>query len=201
MRVWIDETELQGCAGIEDALEKARVHSEEHGRLIVDIDADGQPIDDALLDAPPADAAGISELRMRTTDPIAFLTETLASARESLVLVREDQGQAADHLRTGQMEPAVESLMAVLTGWHAVRDVVDQTAALAEIDLGSFEYKGSSADANITKLSETLSEIKDSLTRQDWSSLGDAIEYDLDEQAQEWDGMLDAMAQRVRQGV
>ncbi len=199
MRVWIDNTELQASSSLSDALDQAREHSEQTGRLIIDIIADGQPIDDDMLENPPTDEAGISELRLTTTDPVAFLTETLQSAREAIMLVREDQGSAADHLRTGNLNPAVESLSAVLTGWQAVRDVVGQSAALADIDLSTLAFQNTTADACIAKLGETLGEVRDNLTRQDWSSLGDTIEYDLDEQAQRWDSMLEAMAQLVKQ--
>jgi hypothetical protein len=201
MRVYIDETELESNASIAEALDAARDHAESTGRLIVDIHADGEAINDELLDNPPSDNAGISELRLITTDPVAFLMETFASARESLALVREDQSTAADHLRTGELEPAVESLNAILTGWQAVGDVVAQSAELAEIDLNTFEFGGTNASTTIEKLSETLFEIRTNLTHQDWSALGDAIEYDLDELANQWDTLLGALAQRVQSGV
>ncbi|MAO24691.1 MAG: hypothetical protein CMJ35_09225 [Phycisphaerae bacterium] len=201
MRVWIDNNELQATDSVSNALDLARDHSEQSGRLIVDIEADGNPIDDAHLDNPPEDDAGINELRFTTTDPVAFLVETFASARESLALVREDQGTVADHLRTGELEPAVEALNAVLTGWQAVGDVVGQSAELAQIELEGFEFGGTKALDCFAKLGQTLSEVRDNLTQQDWSSLGDTIEYDLDEQAQQWDAMLDALTQRVQAGV
>lgn len=201
MRVFIDQTELNTNPSIADALDAAREHAENAGRLIVDIHADGEAIDDELLDNPPSDSAGINELRLTTTDPVAFLVETFASARESLGLVREDQSTAADHLRKGELEPAVESLNAILTGWQAVGEVVAQSAELADIDLNSFEFEGTTASAAIEKLGDTLFEIRTNLTHQDWSSLGDAIEYDLDDLAKQWDALLDALAQRVRSGV
>ena len=200
MRVMIDNTELQTSDSIANALDAAREHAEKSGRLIVDINADGEPIDDTLLDNPPEDNAGIALLELTTTDPVAFLVETFSSARESLALVREDQGTAADHIRTGQLEPAVESLNAIMTGWQAVGDVVSQSAELADIDLASFSFENTSATECIGKLSDTLFEIRTNLTHQDWSSLGDAIEYDLDEQAQQWDALLVALTQRVQQG-
>ncbi|MFG0313798.1 MAG: hypothetical protein ACF8LL_06405, partial [Phycisphaerales bacterium] len=88
MRVYIDNTELEANNSIADALNAAREHAENDGRLIIDIIADGQTIDDAMLDNPPSDSGGISELRLTTTDPVAFLMETFARARESLALVR-----------------------------------------------------------------------------------------------------------------
>lgn len=201
MRVFIDDTELNTNPSIADALDAAREHAENTGRLIVDIHADGETIDDALLDNPPSDSAGINELRLTTTDPVAFLVDTFASARESLVLVREDQSSAADHLRTGALEPAVEALNSVLTGWQAVGEVVSQSAELADIDLNTFSFNGTTASATIEKLGDTLFEIRTNLTHQDWSALGDAIEYDLDELATQWDALLGALSQRVQSGV
>ncbi|MHA7812144.1 MAG: hypothetical protein ACX94C_01950 [Phycisphaerales bacterium] len=201
MRVYIDNTEIQASTSIADALDAAREHADNGGRLIIDILADGQAIDDELLENPPSDDAGIAELHLTTTDPVAFLTETFASARESLTLVREDQTTAADHLRTGELEPAVEALNGVLTGWQAVGDVVAQSAELADIDLNSFEFDGQQAKDVIEKLGDTLLEIRANLTHQDWSSLGDCLEYDLDDLAKQWDALLAALAQRVKAGV
>jgi len=201
MRVWIDSTELEATDSVSDALDRARAHSEDSGRLIIDIQADGETIDDAMLDNPPEDNAGIDELRLTTTDPVAFLVETFLSARESLTLVRDDQGSVADYLRTGDLEPAIVSLNAVLTGWQAVGDVVSHSAELAQIDLANFEFNGTTAHVCITKLGEALTEIRTNISAQDWSALGDSIEYDLDELAQQWDALLSALTQRVQQGV
>ena len=124
MKLWIDDTQIDATDNLEAAFEIARKHAEDAGRLIIDIQADGQPIDDALIDEPPTDAGGISELRLTTTDFGSFLIETISSAKEALDLTREDQIEAADQIRTGEFDPAIESLKAVLEGWHAVRDVV-----------------------------------------------------------------------------
>ena len=178
----------------------ARDHAESNGRLIIDIFADGNPIDESILDNPPADNAGINELRLQTTDPVAFLGETFASARESLALVREDQGTTAASLRTGELEPAIESLNAVLTGWQAIGEVVAQSAELVDIDLSTFTFKDKSANDCVQKLGDTLFEIRTNLTHQDWSALGDAVEYDLDELANDWNALLEALDAHVRAG-
>ena len=197
MRVWIDQTELQSATNLDEALELARVHSEQSGRLIIDILADGKPLDESMLESNKQPDA-ISELRLTTTDPGAFLSETLHTARETLTLIREDQGTAADHLRTGQLEAAVEALTAVLQGWQAVRDVVDQSAELAGIDVTTMSFAGTTGSACIERLGVTLREIRDALAKQDWSTLGDSIEYDLDEQAEHWDTLMSAMSDRVQ---
>jgi hypothetical protein len=203
MQLWIDNTQLDTDDNLEAAFEIARKHAEDAGRLIIDIQADGQPIDDALIDTPPTDAAGINELRLTTTDYSAFLIETIESAKDALQLTGEDQTAAADGLRTGELAPAIESLKAVLEGWHAVRDVVGQAGALAEINIDTLaitDAKGKTitGDQCIDALSKTLAEVRDCLGRSDWSSLGDAIEYDLEEHIIAWNALLDAMIQAIK---
>lgn len=203
MQVWIDDTQLEAATNLDAAFETARAHAEQHGRLIIDVLADGSPIDDALIDAPPTDStAGISELRLTTTEPRAFMTETAHNAKEALLLTREDQQRAADLLRQGEVPSAMESLKAALEGWHAVRDVVGQTALLAEIDIDALSFTPADAQQTtgaqtIEQLSATLEEVRSSIGSQDWSSLGDAIEYDLSEQSRAWEALLDEMIARI----
>jgi hypothetical protein len=202
MELWIDDTQLDTVESIELAFEIARKHAEDAGRLIIDIQADGQPIDDTLLDEPPTDSAGITELRLTTTDHLAFLTETVMSAKDALELTREDQSNAADQIRTGELEPAIESLKAVLEGWHAVRDVVGQSAALAGINIDTLSLTDAKS-ATVTgaqcvdALSKALAEVRNCLGKQDWASLGDAVEYDLDEQITTWNALLDSMIKQI----
>lgn len=198
MQLWIDNTQLQDPQCLESAFDLAREHAEKTGRLIIDIQADGQPIDDALLDEPPTDTAGISELKLTTTDLVAFLVETIHSAKEALALTREDQNNAADQIRTGDLEPAIGSLKAVLEGWHAVRNVVEQTAVLGNFEVQSLVVADTTGAACIESLSKALQEIRTQLEKQDWSSLGDALDCDLDEEATRWDALLDAMIVRIR---
>jgi len=193
MLIWIDDTQLDSIDNLEAAFELARKHAEDANRLIIDIQADGQPIDDRLLDEPPTNDAGIRELRLTTTDHTAFLSETIQSAKEALQLTREDQVSATDHIRGGALEPAIESLQAVLEGWHAVRDVVGQSAALAEIDVNNLVVANTTGQECIECLSKILADIRASLEKQDWASLGDAIEYDLEEQVINWGILLSSL--------
>ncbi|PCI09728.1 hypothetical protein COB72_05715, partial [bacterium] len=153
---------------------------------------------DALLDEPPTDDAGINELRLTTTDYNAFLIETIETAKDALVSTQGDQIEAADQIRTGELEPAIESLKSVLEGWHAVRDVVGQSAALAGIDIDTLEItdaKGTTITGAqcVDALSKALAEVRNCLGKSDWASLGDAIEYDLEDQANTWTALLNAM--------
>jgi len=200
MQLWIDDTQLDTIDSLELAFELARKHTEQTHRLIIDIQADGHPIDEHLLDEPPSSCAGITELRLITTDHDSFLTETIHTAKEALVLTRVDQQRAANEIRSGEMSDAMESLNAVLEGWHAVKEVVEQAAALAEIDIEALSFGETTGARCIENLSKALAEVRASLEKQDLSSLGDAIEYDLDEQSVAWETLLIAMIGAIGSG-
>lgn len=197
MQITLDAETLSTTDSIESALDAAREHAESAGRLIVEIHADGSPIADELLDNPPSDSQGIKELHFVSVDPIEFMVQTLRDTRESLAGTKAEQTIAAGLVQSGKLTEAIESLGSILEGWHAARDVVDQLSALAEIDLNTLQIDDTSGAECINGLTQTLAEVRDAVTSEDWSSLGDLLEYDLDQQASAWMSLIDALEHRV----
>ena len=197
MQIWLDAETMDATDSIEGALAAARERAEQSGRLIVEIHADGSPIPDALLDDPPSESCGIQELRFVTVDPVEFMVQTLRDTRESLDATKAEQTVAAGLIQSGKLSEAIASLGSILEGWQAARDVVDQLSALAEIDLGSLAIDDTTGNECINGLSHTLGEIRNAVTNEDWSSLGDLLEYDLDQQASNWMSLVDTLEHRV----
>lgn len=193
MQITLDAETLSTTDSIESALDAARERAEASGRLIVEIHADGAPIADELLDNPPSDSQGISELHFVSVDPKEFMLQTLSDTRESLAGTKAEQTIAAGLVQSGKLTEAIESLGSILEGWHAARDVVDQLSALAQIDLNTLQIDDTSGAECINGLTQTLGEVRDAVTSEDWSSLGDLLEYDLDQQASAWMSLIDAL--------
>ena len=208
MRIFIDDTRLDDAPDAPTAIALAREHIDGADRLIIDINADGEPAPDAILDGTD-DGASIAELRFTTADTGAFLSETVHAAKESLDLIRKDQTTAAEQIRAGEMEDAMHALRAIMEGWQGVRDVVDQVAQLAGADAATLEAHSEahsetgseggaeSGQAIIADLGAALTEIRDTLAQEDWASLGDVVEYDLATLADRWDALLDALIERA----
>ena len=204
MRIFIDDTRLDDAPDAPTAIALAREHIDGADRLIIDINADGEPAPDAILDGTD-DGASIAELRFTTADTGTFLSETVHAAKESLDLIRKDQTTAAEQIRAGEMEDAMHALRAIMEGWQGVRDVVDQVAQLAGADAATLEAHSEagpedgaeSGQAIIADLGAALTEIRDTLAQEDWASLGDVVEYDLATLADRWDALLDALIERA----
>ncbi len=202
MQLWIDDIEIESPDSLEAAFEIAREQTEKNGRLIIDILADGQPIKDELIDDMPNDSAGISQLRMSTTDARSFIIDILKSAQESLQITEADQQSATELIHAGNFKDAIATLSAIIEGWHAVREVIDQTADLSDLDVNTLsivDAKGNTTNGEqcIESLTKALEELRSSIQQQDWSSLADAIEYDLNDQINLWNALLNTMIENI----
>ncbi len=200
MKLIIDgQTAADGVEGVSQAIDLARDRAAEQGRLIIEIKADGRPAG-TLLDSPPEDTAGVGEIDVVTADRSAFLSETLYDAKDALGRVRVDQKQAANMIDQGQVNDATASLGPVMEGWQAVRTVVDQAATLLGVDLHVFVVDGTPAAETVSGFASDLVELRNAVTNEDWSALGDVLAFDLEERAQGWDALLDGLIGHAKAG-
>jgi len=198
MQIWIDNTQLSDAPDLNAALEQARVHAETGGRLIVDILVDGQPAPDELFDDEPEGLDEINELRFTTADTNELIIETAQTAIESVELLKADLEAGAQQIRAGDLQDSMETMRSILDGWQAMRDIVDQITQITSIDIQSIKVGEEMGSEIIDSLSKSLSEVRETLQNEDWSSLGDVIEYDLNELAVKWSAMLSALIEAVK---
>ncbi len=197
MQIWIDNTQLNDAPDLSAALDLAREHAESAGRLIVDILVDGQPAPDSIFEEDSPDHSSINEMRFTTADIKALIVESAQTAIDSIELLKSDQDAGVEQIRSGEIADSMETMRSIMEGWQAVRDIVDQIAQLAGIDIPSFSVGADTGAQIVQSLSDALSEVRETLQNEDWSSLGDVIEYDLTEQAAKWSSLLSALIQRV----
>lgn len=193
MQIWIDNTQLNDATDINEALDNARLHAESAGRLIIDILVDGQPAPDELYGETPETLGPIQELRFTTADTQSMVNESIETAIDSIELLKADQVQGAQQIRSGELGDAMESLRAILEGWQAIRDMVDQVTQITDLDIQSVQVGNEQGSEIVQSLSTALSEVRETLQSEDWSSLGDVIEYDLEELATKWSALLSAL--------
>ncbi len=197
MRVTMDgQTITDQAEGVAQAIEMVRERAESLGRLVIEVIADGQPAPD-LLDAMPADPAGVRELGVTTAKKSLFLRETLAQARETLERTRADQAQAAGRIDAGEIAEALGSLRAIIEGWQLVRAVVDQAAALSGLVCDDLRSGDEPGGVVVRALADDLVALRDAVSREDWSGLSDNLACDLDARAVQWIGLIDDLAART----
>jgi hypothetical protein len=194
MRVLLDDHEID-CEPrtIARAIDVARESAAETGRIVIEILGDGRSVDQGLLENPPADTAGLAELKLVTADPGAFVAVTLSDTHQLLDEAGAAHQRAADELMAGHRDQAIAPLREALEAWAVVRDVVEKSAALLAVDPRAADTPSGPGADIIDALTARLADIKQALTRQDDAALSDILAYDMPEQVEHWHALLKAL--------
>ncbi len=202
MKVFLDDQMLsESPQSVAGALEAGRLAAESRGRMVIEVNADGQPLTPELLENPPQHAAGIVELKMISTAPGPFIRTTLLDAVELLDPLEREQAEAVRLLQTGQIEEAFDPLQRALLSWSILRDLVDKSSQLGLTDPsrvivhGGDWSTGRAGGEFIADLALHLGEVKRTLEIQDFTALADVLDGDLAADARAWGHFLRAMAE------
>ena len=205
VRVFLDgELQNNTQPGLGDALRDAASRAEAAGRMIVEVVADGKPLEDAALAHPDRYQHPILELRLTSIEPKELVRSTLLGAEDALEQAKADQYTAAEMIQSGQLDEARDPLASMLETWQAVREVVTRGSQVLRVDLDRVDLAKASggrlggrvADRS-NELFATLDELKSALAREDWSAVGDSLAYDFDELVNSWQVMLRSLADHV----
>lgn len=201
MQVFLDGERLDGAASsIANALSVGAARARARGRIIIEAKADGQALSDEQIqgDGP---SHGVGELRLLSADPRTLVKVTLGDGAEALRALIDEQRHVASLLHQDKAQEAIAGLQGVFQTWQTVRDLVDRSAAVLESDFGSLALAGLPAGENVAgasvRLLTHLRAVKTALGHQDWSHLGDLLEYDLVDEARAWERILSALAEHV----
>lgn len=201
MRVLLDDRPLEiDPPSVAGAISAARAAVEADNRIVIEILADGRSIDHSILETPPADSGGLSELKFVTADPNAFVAVTLSDTHALLDEASASHQQAADELTAGNRDRAIDPLRGALESWAVVRDVIEKSASLLAIDPRAIECDAGTGGAIIDGLTDTLTEIKRALGEQDDAALADVLAYDMPEQIERWRGLLGTLEKTAAAG-
>ncbi|MEN0020336.1 MAG: hypothetical protein AAF747_05585 [Planctomycetota bacterium] len=200
MRVMVDESCVaEQAESLGEALQAAAAHAEQAGRVVIEVHADGQPLDAAHLDNPDGFDQSCGELSLTTADPASFVRVSLLEAVDALTAAVADQTTAADALESGDVAAAMDRLGASLEIWESVNAVVDRSSRVLRItpaDLVPANESGS-IDAALGELTAALNRVRDTRAVEDWAGLADVLRYDLKECADQWTALLRGAADKL----
>jgi leucyl aminopeptidase (aminopeptidase T) len=201
MKVYLDGRPLTVPQPVtmSSALRAATVEAGRAGRVIVEVEVDGSPAAESLLEDPPEEAVG-EEVKMVSVEPRSLVRVTLMDAADALDSARQRQTRCAELIQIGKIDEALAPLSEAIQTWQTVRDAVEKSAAMLGMELrelgGGADEHG--LDELVTVLAERLGEVRRSLSGEDWSALADVLAYDMGEQADRWKVALNAAADGLR---
>ncbi len=205
MRAYLDDQPLElEETTLTAAVVAGKREADAKGRMIIEVWADGEKAPPSDLANPPGRAPYASEVRFVSVEPRALVAEALAEAAENLEAVRGPQREAAAALARGERGEAMGRVGSCLKAWESARKAIQEGAAVLGVTPAQLAGPGASEErcaAAIDDLLSALKEVQRSIQDEDVASLGDVLEYDLDELAETWIELLVEMAEHVRSRV
>lgn len=205
MRIFVDDKPLADHEAPESgslAQILAAVTASTPDRMIVEAIADGIEIPAGHLSEPPETDPYAQELRFKTADPSLLVRETLFDAADALRGIREVQQTCASLIQSGDKAGALADLSNVVSVWDQVNRAWELSRAVDGVDLHSTSTVSDAAGTDIeqatARLNESLRELQRALLAMDWSELADVLSFEMDEQADQWSGIMSRLADTVR---
>ncbi len=198
MQVFLDGDPIQSeGASLAAALASGSSLAAQRGRVVIEVHADGNLLDEAALGADHA----VSELRLTSADPYLLVQATLDDAAAALDQLARDQSSAARLVHQDRLQEAVGSLQHVFQTWQTVKDVAERASSLLNEDLLAVpvEVKGKALVGHVLsqELLVRLRGVKQALSRDDWSRLADMLGSELVDLASRWHQLMQGLAKYV----
>jgi len=200
MPVKIDDQPVSLEAGsLRALLAAARDHLAPAGRMVVQVQVDGQPVVDEALDSDqPADFAG-KEVQMFSATPAELAVGALEQSREQIAEARQQQEDAAELLQKDEPAKALDLVGGSIAGWIQAQQAVTSVAQLLGLDLTAIKVDDQDVASRTQELLTRLVELKELLEANDHVALADALAYEWPETTDRWDAALGAMVKHIEE--
>jgi hypothetical protein len=185
------------AAALAEGVNQARTR----GRVIIEVKGDGAMLGDDALSNPSDTEGQFGLVQLISADPRNLVKVTLGDGAEALRALLDEQQRVAELIHADKGQEAVAGLQAIFQTWQTIKDLVERGATLLDTDLSVVELSGLPEGETFSKASTRLlthlRRVKTALGSQDWSALADVLQYDLCDEAQAWEKLLDALADHV----
>ena len=209
MRVRLDGEDVRNPgATLATAIDAARLKAEERGRVVVEVRLDGRALTEEELARVDRSERMGSVVEFVSAEPRSLVRVTLLELIPMLEGALAQQDHASDEIGAGRMQEGLQALASALEIWNGVQRAVGDGVRLLGMEVGdvTLAHADSGADPEpladrVERLAACLTEIKRSLQAQDVSALCDVLSYDLKEEGERWQGVLQSLADLATQTV
>jgi hypothetical protein len=183
---------------IESLLNAARQHLLPSGRVVVEVEVDGEKIDEQVMEADRSAVEAGSQLSLRSADPAELAITVLEQVTEQLQTVETDQREVAELFQQDDQAGALERLSSVLQVWQQTQQAVTQCLEIAGVDIEQLNVQDEPATQVIDLLLEQMRSLRDSLSTSDTVAVADVLMYEWPHVIVKWDALVRELMQRIR---
>ena len=198
MSIYLDDepVELPG-PDLGAVLGQAQERLADLGRMIIEVQRDGQTLSPAELDAAEDAPVADSEWRLLTADPRELAVTTLQQVMQRLDDARQAQLAAAELLQQDQPAEAMKRVGEAVEAWQQTQQAVLYSATLVGIELDGRSVGDQPVDETIKLLLDQLKRVRDLLVAGDTVGLADALAYEWPETIDRWQTLVGQMIEWV----
>jgi hypothetical protein len=202
MHVLIDgqRSELQADT-VSAVLSAAADAAKQRGRIIVEVEVDGELTTGAALDAIFDGQTRAEEIRLSTADLTEQVRRALSAAQTELSSVDELQCQAAELIEGGQTAAAFQRLGEALEIWQRVQEAISIGSSLMELPLHELMVNGEPGSDLVERLGRHLRVMLQSLKTDDPIGLSDTLLYEMPPVIQDWRDLLSDLKRMSGKGI
>ncbi|MEE9211724.1 MAG: hypothetical protein V3U29_03625, partial [Phycisphaeraceae bacterium] len=198
MTVFLDDqqTQLDG-QNLGAVLAAAKDHLDPTGRVIVEVQLDGQPLIGDDLANKQNDPIEDHELRLYSVEPAQLGVAALEQVREALDRARQNQTQAAELLQQDQPVEAMNQINQAFDIWLQAQQAVMQSARLAGLELDEVRVDDRPLTDLTDALIDQLKSMRDLLAASDTVALADALAYEWPETIDQWQAAIGRVIEAI----
>lgn len=202
MSIFLDGEAVDLTGGdLASLLEAAKTHLDATGRVVVEVQIDGQALNERQLEQRQTVEVSGKEVRLYSANPVELAVETLNGVRKRLGDAAEAQERAAELFQADDASAALEQIGQVIEAWLQTQQAVLNSAMLLHIDLEAFSVGGRPLKQFTDELLDRLNELRTLIEASDTVALADALAYEWPELTNRWDQLVEALVASIeRQG-
>ena len=138
----------------------------------------------------------VNRVDVETAAPAAFLRQCLEEAIGPLQQAADATIALSARYRGSDLTGCHEGLTALATELRGLTSLVAMLGVL-QIDLGAFSSEGVAAADQLERFAAALDSVVAAQESQDWLTVADVLEYDLEPAIRRWVALLTAVAERL----
>ena len=198
MSIYLDDesVELPGD-DLNAVLEQARQRLADSGRIVVEVQRDGQTFDSSELESPQNTPVADSEWRLYSADPRELAVATLRQVPQRLADAQEAQAAAAELLQQDRPAIAMTHVAEALEAWQQAQRAMLYSATLVGIDLDSKSVDGEPVSQTVSLLLDQIKELRGLIAAGDTIGMADALAYEWPRTVERWQALIGQMIEWV----
>lgn len=177
------------------AAAQERLHTD--GRLIVEVQLDGEKISPEQIEEQQANSIEGKELRFYSANPRELASEAIQQARLLLGEAGSAQQEAADLLQQDEPTDALQRISLAMGAWQQAQQAVLNGSLLVGVDLDDLTFEDQSVTLIVNELLEQFQQLKTLISSGDTVALADALAYEWSATTERWDRLMGHLAQTI----